>query len=59
MMAVDGHDAGDDQWEKADQPHWRGLGLTDPIKSVEVRFSVRLPNLEGQNRISNSRQTFQ
>lgn len=35
MMAVDGHDAGDNEWEKADQPHWRGLGLTDPIKSVE------------------------
>ncbi|OSX57976.1 hypothetical protein POSPLADRAFT_1185402 [Postia placenta MAD-698-R-SB12] len=37
-MAVDGHDAGDNEWEKADQPHWRGLGLTDPIKSVEDKW---------------------
>jgi DNA-directed RNA polymerase III subunit RPC2 len=24
-------------WEHLNQTNWRGLGLTDPIKSVEVR----------------------
>lgn len=30
------HEGDDEEWEKASQPNWRGLGLTDPVKSVEV-----------------------
>ena len=26
----------DEEWARAAQKNWRGLGLTDPIKSVEV-----------------------
>ena len=26
----------DEDWEQAGRRNWRGLGLTDPIKSVEV-----------------------
>jgi hypothetical protein len=29
----------EDDWERLNQTNWRGLGLTDPIKSVEVRLS--------------------
>jgi DNA-directed RNA polymerase III subunit RPC2 len=25
-------------WDLLNRTNWRGLGLTDPIKSVEVRF---------------------
>lgn len=27
---------GDQEWEEFGQPNWRGLGLTEPIKNVEV-----------------------
>lgn len=27
----------DDEWEKPSRTEWRGLGLTDPVKNVEVR----------------------
>lgn len=30
------------QWEQGNLSHWRGLGLTDPIKRVEVRRSNHL-----------------
>lgn len=32
-------DVNDDEseWDHLNRTHWRGLGLTDPIKSVEVR----------------------
>ncbi|KAH9929477.1 beta and beta-prime subunits of DNA dependent RNA-polymerase [Fomitopsis serialis] len=33
-----GHEEDDQDWEKAGQPNWRGLGLTDPIKSVEDKW---------------------
>lgn len=26
----------EETWQSGDAAHWRGLGLTDPIKSVEV-----------------------
>jgi len=26
-----------DSWEDTNQTQWRGLGLTDPVKNVEVR----------------------
>lgn len=34
-MDVDEHGHGEDDWDHG--THWRGLGLTDPIKRVEVR----------------------
>lgn len=34
MVSYEGDDEQD--WEEDSQPNWRGLGLTDPIKSVEV-----------------------
>jgi len=27
----------ENEWEQPNRTNWRGLGLTDPIKSVEVR----------------------
>ena len=30
------------RWEQEDLSHWRGLGLTDPIKSVEVRLAAQV-----------------
>jgi hypothetical protein len=30
---------GDDSWGESDRTEWRGLGLTDPIKKVEVSDS--------------------
>lgn len=27
-----------DEWSQLNQTDWRGLGLTDPIKNVEVCF---------------------
>lgn len=29
---------GDDEWDHLNRTNWRGLGLTDPIKSVEVSY---------------------
>jgi DNA-directed RNA polymerase III subunit RPC2 len=26
----------DEEWEQANRTNWKGLGLTDPIKSIEV-----------------------
>lgn len=26
----------DDEWDEVERSNWRGLGLTDPIKNVEV-----------------------
>ena len=28
---------GDDMWGESNRTDWRGLGLTDPVKKVEVR----------------------
>lgn len=33
-------DAEDSQWDQLNRTEWRGLGLTDPIKSIEVRPSA-------------------
>lgn len=30
---------GDDSWDESNRTEWRGLGLTDPIKKVEVSDS--------------------
>lgn len=30
------HGEAEEDWAQLEQPHWRGLGITDPIKSVEV-----------------------
>jgi hypothetical protein len=27
------------EWEQLNKGNWRGLGLTDPIKNVEVRIA--------------------
>ena len=29
--------AEEDDWDSEAQPHWRGIGISDPIKAVEVR----------------------
>lgn len=34
------HADGEEEWARIAEPNWRGLGLTDPIKSVEVRRYV-------------------
>ena len=26
----------DEDWDHLDKPSWKGLGLTDPVKTVEV-----------------------
>ena len=26
----------EDEWERLNGPSWKGLGLSDPIKSIEV-----------------------
>ena len=26
-----------EDWEQLNRPNWRGLGLSDPIRNVEVR----------------------
>lgn len=31
----------ENDWDHLNQANWRGLGLTDPIKSVEVRSNGR------------------
>lgn len=33
-------DEDESEWEQINAKNWRGLGLTDPIKSVEVRLLV-------------------
>lgn len=33
-------DEADNEWEQLNRTNWRGLGLTDPIKSVEVRLKL-------------------
>jgi len=30
------HDVGEESWGESNRTEWRGLGLTDPIKKVEV-----------------------
>ena len=30
------HEEEEEEWGRAAQTNWRGLGLTDPVKSVEV-----------------------
>jgi hypothetical protein len=35
-MAGFAMDEDENEWEALNQTNWRGLGLTDPIKSVEV-----------------------
>jgi hypothetical protein len=29
-------DEDENEWEALNRTHWRGLGLTDPVKAVEV-----------------------
>jgi len=47
-------DEDENEWEALNRTNWRGLGLTDPIKSVEVRpplldpLSCRCSFREGQ-----------
>ncbi|CAL1697962.1 unnamed protein product [Somion occarium] len=36
-MAVD-HEPTEEDWQNAQQPHWKGLGLTDPIKTIEDKW---------------------
>lgn len=33
-------DEDENEWEALNRINWRGLGLTDPIKSVEVCLSL-------------------
>ena len=37
-MEIDPHGSGEDEWDHG--TNWRGLGLTDPVKDVEVRKST-------------------
>ncbi len=37
-MEVDG----EQDWDQLNKSNWRGLGLSDPIRSVEVRDCSRL-----------------
>lgn len=38
--------AGMEGWEELNRKKWRGLGLSDPIKTVEVRpfYDLKLPS---------------
>ena len=29
----------EDEWDDYDRTNWRGLGLTDPVKNVEVHYT--------------------
>jgi hypothetical protein len=33
---------GEDEWEQLNRTNWRGLGLTDPIKNIEVCLRLRI-----------------
>lgn len=35
-----------EQWDQINNKAWRGLGLTDPIKNVEVCMCVTVLSLE-------------
>lgn len=47
-MAVD-HES-EEGWQNAEQANWRGLALTDPIKTIQVRTKSRsthtIPDLD-------------
>lgn len=42
-MAFGATDNGDGEWMRVNDTHWRGLGLTDPIKNIEAS-SNKLPS---------------
>ncbi len=39
-MTMAGYSEEDTEWDKLNRTSWKGLGLTDPVKSVEVRVLI-------------------
>lgn len=44
----------ENDWDVLNQPKWRGLGISDPIKSVEVREMTLVPTLTLNKLLLNS-----
>lgn len=44
-MTITGYGEEENDWDKLNRTSWKGLGLTDPVKSVEVRVDPFLLNV--------------